>query len=233
MPTENGEAVFQQAMKASNDFETRGVSWRYNDIWYRICVAECVLSNDQCNLFGYRRLDFDNAVHYDEISSEESGVDTSKTAKAAGSCSTSITQTQAKGPAGKTAAKVATSVTPGLLVVAPSFAKANTRGRAPHGSPPTTALTNVSTGKALSTTSTAKASPRVAKTSSTKGKAAKVTPRPASSIARLPLAATSTLRKLSESHMSDSSPGNAVSERTRKKTNANEITDEEWIVVRE
>ena len=47
----------------------------------------------------------------------------------------------------------------------------------------------------------------------------------------IPLASSSALRKLSESQTSDSSPAKAVSERTRKKTNANEITDVEWIVV--
>ena len=112
-------------MAESRDFETRGVAWRYNEIWYSICVGECVLSKDPGKLFGYRRLDFDKDVRYDELSSEESEVDTSKTAKASGS-STTTTQPQAKSPSGKTAAKVATAVTPGLLVAPPSFAKPTT-----------------------------------------------------------------------------------------------------------
>ena len=48
----------------------------------------------------------------------------------------------------------------------------------------------------------------------------------------LHLAPGSTLRKLSASHSCDSSPGKTAAERTRKKTNANEITDEEWIEVK-
>ena len=44
LPKEQAEAVFQQAMAASKDFETRGVAWRYNQIWDSIWVAECVLS---------------------------------------------------------------------------------------------------------------------------------------------------------------------------------------------
>ena len=82
LPKEKGEAVFQQAMAASKHDETRGVAWRYNGICYSICVAEFVLAKDPANLFGYRRLDFDKDVQYDELSSEESRVDTSKTAKA-------------------------------------------------------------------------------------------------------------------------------------------------------
>ena len=41
------------------------------------------------------------------------------------------------------------------------------------------------------------------------------------------------LGKLSEPQTSDASPGNSVSERTRKKTNASEIFEEDWIVVTE
>ena len=64
------------------------------------------------------------------------------------------------------------------------------------------------------------------------GKEAKDKPTP-SSITPLPLSSTSTLRKLSEPQTSDASPGNSVSERTRKKTNASEILEEDWIVVKE
>ena len=56
-----------------------------------------VLSKDPCNLFGYRHLDFDMDVHYDELlSSEESGLDASKAAKASGSSRT-VSKSQAKG----------------------------------------------------------------------------------------------------------------------------------------
>ena len=48
----------------------------------------------------------------------------------------------------------------------------------------------------------------------------------------LPLASHSKLGQLSESQSRDSSPRNAVSERTRRKTNANENTDEERIEVK-
>ena len=125
-------------------------------------------------------------------------------------------------------------VGPGLLVAASSFAMATTvPGRVTRLSPPTTDQTTTSTAKVLSISSSVKVNPRVAKASSPTGTAAKGTHTPASSRAPLALAATSTLRKLSELQTSDCTPGKAVSDRTRKKTNANEITDEEWIVVRE
>ena len=59
------------------------------------------------------------------------------------------------------------------------------------------------------------------------------TPTPMSIIVHLPLASGSALKKLRASQSSERSPKKAVSERTRKKTNANEITDDEWIVVTE
>ena len=83
-----------------------------------------------------------------------------------------------------------------------------------------------------STSSSAKVPPKVAKPSSAKGTLANATPTPMSSIVPLPLATGSTLRKLSVSQSSDSSPSKAVSERKRKKTNANEVTDAEWIEVK-
>ena len=52
-------------MAASNDFETHGVAWRNNEIWYSLCVAECVLSKVPGNVFGYRHLDIEADVHYD------------------------------------------------------------------------------------------------------------------------------------------------------------------------
>ena len=72
-------------------------------------------------------------------------------------------------------------------------------------------------------------SPRVEKATSANGTVAKATPR--SSIVLLPLASRSTLRKLSESQTSDSSPSKAVAERTRRKTDWIGISDAEWIVV--
>ena len=93
--------------KTSKNFETRGVAWRYNEICYNICVAKCVASKDPGYLFGYRRLDFDKDVQYDDLSSEDSEVDTSTAAKAPGR-STTTTQTQANGPRVKTVPKGAT-----------------------------------------------------------------------------------------------------------------------------
>ena len=65
------------------------------DLVYTICVPECVLSKDPGHMFGYRRLDIDKDVQYYELPSEESGVDTCKTAMAPGS-STTITQSEEK-----------------------------------------------------------------------------------------------------------------------------------------
>ena len=64
------------------------------------------------------------------------------------------------------------------------------------------------------------------------GTVAKDKPTP-STIMPLPLSITATLRKLSESHASDASPGSKGSERTGKKTNSSEIVEEDWMVVRE
>ena len=186
-----------------------------------------MLSKDPGNLFGYRGLEFDKDLQYDKLSFDESGVDARKGAKTSEG---STTSTQAKGPTGKTVTKVAISLTPGLLEKAWSLSKPAMPGRVPRTSPKTTAQTTVSTVKALSTTSSAKARPRVAKTSSPKGTAAKGTPTSARSLVPLPLATKTTVRKRSESETRDSSPGIAGSERTRKKTNANELTDDQWIV---
>ena len=69
-------------------------------------VAECVLSKDSSNLIGYRRLDFDKHVQYDEvISSEESGVEAWK-AKNVSSSSNATSKPQAKGSAGKSATRL-------------------------------------------------------------------------------------------------------------------------------
>ena len=53
-----------------------------------------------------------------------------------------------------------------------------------------------------------------------------------SSLVPLPLAPTSKLRQLSDATTSDNSPGKSVSDRTRKKTNGSEITEEEWKFVK-
>ena len=74
--------------------------------------------------------------------------------------------------------------------------------------------------------------PKVVKASSAKCTPAKATATHRSSIVCLLLASGLTLRKLSASQSSESSPSKTVAERTRKKTKANEITDDAWIVVR-
>ena len=102
---ERVEPEFHNARPSSKDFETRGVAWRRNEIWYTICLAECGLSKDPRNLFGYPRLEFDNHVRDDErSSSEESAVDGSKAAKASGS-STTTSKQQTKGPQRKTVSR--------------------------------------------------------------------------------------------------------------------------------
>ena len=149
------------------------------------------------NLFGYQRLGFQKDIQYNDLSSEESGVDASKTAKAPGS-NTITTQTQAKGPTGRTAKKVVPSVTTDLLVVASSFVKhTSTPGRTHRSSTPTTAQTTASTAK---------------------GTLAKAMPTPTSSIVPLLLAQSSALRKMSDAQKSPSSPGKqCLSEGGRKR----------------
>ena len=130
---------FKPETKTCKDVEIRGVAWRPNEIWYSICVAECVLSKERGNLFGYERLGFQEDVRYDELSSVQSGIDTRKTAKGPEG-STSTTQTQAKGPIGKVVTQARTSLPPGLLRAASSFAKPTTvPGKGPRPSPQTTA----------------------------------------------------------------------------------------------
>ena len=140
------------------------MGWRPNEIWYSICVVECVLSMDPGTLFRYERLGFDASVPYSELSSDESGVDTTATAKSSGN-STTAARPQAKAPGGKSVTKIATSVTPGLLLAATStcFAKPRTAtapGRVPRPSPATTASTTVSVKAKALRTSSAKPSPR-------------------------------------------------------------------------
>ena len=57
-PKRKFDMHFQPATKSSKDLESRGVAWCLNEIWYGICVVECVLSMDSGNLFGYERLGF-------------------------------------------------------------------------------------------------------------------------------------------------------------------------------
>ena len=57
-------------------------------------------------------------------------------------------------------------------------------------------------------------------------------PPSSSTVVPLPLSVTSKLRQLSESTTSDNSPGKSVSDRTRKKTNGSEITEEDWKMVK-
>ena len=207
-PRERMEPEFQNARARSKDFESRGVGWRPKEIWYAICVADCVLSKDPSNLLGYRRLAFDKDIQYDEISSsDERGVDASNAAKASRSSATT-TKPQAKGPQGKTATHVGHSVTPGFLVAESSSTKPTTMpGSRPRCSPSTTGLeTSVSSANALSTSRSAKGPSKVAKARAAKGTLTKATPTPTRSIVRIPLPSGSTLRKLSASKSSDSSP---------------------------
>ena len=91
-----------------------------------------MLSTDPGNLFGYERFAFDADVRYDKHSSHESGVDANTGGEAPGSSTTSL-KAQSKGPVEKPVTKVATTVTPGLLVAAArtSFAKPTAHGMVP------------------------------------------------------------------------------------------------------
>ena len=135
---------------------------------------------------------------------------------------------------GKSATQVVPLVTSGLVVAASCNRNGTTTpGRTPLSSPATTgSQSTVSSAKALSTSSSAKVPSKVAKANSGNDTLAKATPTPKSSIVPLPLASDSTLRQLSVSQSNDSSPSTRIAERTRNKTNANKITDDEWIVVR-
>ena len=89
------QLVFQSVTKTCKDVEIRGGAWKPNEIWYSICVAECVLSKDPGNLFVYERPGFQEDVRYDELSCDEIVIDTSKTATAPAR-NTCTTQTEAK-----------------------------------------------------------------------------------------------------------------------------------------
>ena len=76
---------------------------------------KCVLSKNPNNLVGYSHFAFKDDIQYDELtSSEQSGVDADKEAKASGR-SITATKPQAKGSQGKNATQVALLVTTGLL----------------------------------------------------------------------------------------------------------------------
>ena len=125
VPREKVETEFQNARATSKDSETRGVALKPNEIWYTICVAECVMSKDPINLFGYRCLDFDKDVSYDALtSSEESGLDVSK-ATMASRTSTITSKQQAKGPEGKTAPQVGPSLKNAIIGCGLECCKAN------------------------------------------------------------------------------------------------------------
>ena len=82
---------FKPETKTCKDVEIRGVAWGQvkggQHLSGRICVVE-----GPCILFGSQRLDIQEHVRSEEISSDERGIDTSKTRKAQEG-STSTTQT--------------------------------------------------------------------------------------------------------------------------------------------
>ena len=57
-PMRKFDMRFQPEETTSKDLQGRGAAWSPNEIWYNICVVECVLSKDSGNLFGYERLGF-------------------------------------------------------------------------------------------------------------------------------------------------------------------------------
>ena len=110
-PRRKFDMRFQPEAKTSKDLYGPGMARCPNEIWYNICVVECVLSRNPCDLFGYERRGFNEEVPYDELSSDESRFYTSTTATASGTTTTAA-QPPAKAPGGKSVTKVATSVTP-------------------------------------------------------------------------------------------------------------------------
>ena len=103
--------------------------------------------------------------------------------------------------------------------------------KASRASPSMTSSFSGSTLAKGTVSSSAKPSPRVAKETSTSGTQRKVIPQ-SSSLVPLPLAPTSKLSQLSDAAASDNSLRLSVSDRTRKKTNGSEITEEEWKFVK-
>ena len=57
-PRNKFEMGFQSGENTTKYLERRGVAWSHNEIWYNICVVECVLSKDPGSLFGYERFGF-------------------------------------------------------------------------------------------------------------------------------------------------------------------------------
>ena len=43
VPREKLEPQFQKTMANSKDFDTRGVAWKPNEIWYHLCCRMCVV----------------------------------------------------------------------------------------------------------------------------------------------------------------------------------------------
>ena len=99
-PSLEVDMELQSDRKNSKDFEFGGVAWRYNEIWYGICVAECVFSTSPADLFGYEHLGFDPDVHYDESLSEESEADADPAAKETPGNGKITTSSQGKNPVG-------------------------------------------------------------------------------------------------------------------------------------
>ena len=84
IPSAIVEMELQSTRKGSKDFELFRLAWKYNDIWYSICVAKCVFSRSSLDLFGYDRRGFDPEKHYEESLSgtSESSAEASAAAKA-------------------------------------------------------------------------------------------------------------------------------------------------------
>ena len=57
MPSAEVEMQFQPDTRTSKDFELFCVASRYNEIWYAICVADCVFSNSPADRLAWNALD--------------------------------------------------------------------------------------------------------------------------------------------------------------------------------
>ena len=151
--------------------------WSSTNVDFQKCEIPqlSIYVKDPSKLFGYLRLAYEKDIQYDEfLPSEESDGDTNKAVKVPG-CSTTTTQTTAKGPTGKTATLLTQSLTPRLLVAALSTTKPTTT---PLSTPrirtmKLVPLTAVRSAKAPSASSSPKIPPKVVKASSAKGTLAK------------------------------------------------------------
>ena len=132
MPSVEAELQFQPTARTSKDFELFGVAWRYNEVWYAICVAECVFSTSPADLFGDQRLGFDQHTTYDETLSVERGVDTNTAAKATPGNGKPMKFLQAKNPFGK---QMKGTPQTGLVAIAPKDGKPAAVGNVPRASP--------------------------------------------------------------------------------------------------